>query len=99
MEFKGSSGLVFPSVRGKLMTDSRLSALLRDNAVEGTVQGFRSSFWNWCGETSKPREIAELCLGHLVGNVVERAYARSDLLERRRQLMTEWSAYLLAQGV
>ena len=94
---KGKSGLLFPSVRGKVMTDSRLSAVLRDNAVDGTVHGFRSSFRDWCGETGKPRELAELCLGHSVGNAVERAYARSDLLERRRQLMEEWSAHVSAQ--
>ncbi len=31
---------------------------------------------------------------HVVQNPVEAAYARSDLFERRRRLMDDWSAYL-----
>ena len=33
-------------------------------------------------------------LAHAVTNQTEAAYARSDLFERRRQLMDEWAAYL-----
>ena len=36
----------------------------------------------------------ELSLGHAVGSAVERAYARSDLFERRRALMEAWAEYL-----
>ncbi len=93
----GGSELIFPSIRGKVMTDSRLSALMRDNDIDGTVHGFRSTFRDWCGETGQPREIAELCLGHSFGNAVEQAYARSDLLARRRQLMEKWSKHVEMQ--
>ena len=93
----GGSELIFPSIRGKVMTDSRLSALLRDNDIDGTVHGFRSSFRDWCGEAGQPREIAELCLGHSFGNAVEQAYARSDLLARRRQVMEKWSKHVETQ--
>lgn len=96
-ELRGASDLLFPSIRGKVMTDSRPSAILRDNAVDATVHGFRSSFRDWCGETGMPRELADLCLGHSVGNAVERAYTRSDLPEWRRRLMEEWSASVSAQ--
>ena len=41
-----------------------------------------------------PREVAEAALAHVVGNKVEAAYARSDLFERRRQLMNDWAAYV-----
>ena len=59
------------------------------------VHGMRSSFRTWCSEkTSFPRELAEQALGHVVGDAVERAYQRSDLLDRRRKLMTDWSRYL-----
>jgi len=33
----------------------------------------------------------ELCLAHTVGNAVERAYARSDLMDKRRALMAAWA--------
>jgi hypothetical protein len=33
-------------------------------------------------------------LAHKVGSEVERAYARSDLLDKRRALMADWSAFV-----
>lgn len=40
-----------------------------------------------------PREIAELCLAHQVGSAVERAYARSDLFDKRRDLLDRWAQF------
>ena len=40
------------------------------------------------------RQVAEAALAHQVGSDVERAYARSDLLERRRELVERWSTLL-----
>jgi integrase len=70
--------------------------LLRRMAVEGvTVHGFRSTFRDWASEAANaPREVAEMSLAHKVGSDVERAYARSDLLEKRRLLMERWSAFV-----
>jgi integrase len=67
--------------------------LLRRMGVEGvTVHGFRSTFRDWASEVANaPREVAEMSLSHKVGSDVERAYARSDLLGRRRLLMERWS--------
>lgn len=64
--------------------------------IEGvTVHGFRSAFRDWAAEEGNhPREVAELSLGHKVGSEVERAYARSDLLSKRRELMESWNAYV-----
>jgi len=61
---------------------------------DATPHGFRSSFRDWAGnETHFPREIAEEALAHKVGDAVERAYRRSDALERRRELMQAWANY------
>jgi integrase len=74
---------------------SMLMLLRRMQAGNFTVHGFRSTFRDWAAEeASVPREVAEMSLGHKVGNDVERAYARSDLLEKRRQLMTSWCAFV-----
>jgi integrase len=63
----------------------------RRNLIE-RPHGFRSSFRDWVAETQNvPFEIAETCLGHVVGGSVERAYKRTDFLEQRRALMSEWS--------
>ena len=90
------SPLVFPGSRaGRPLSGKTLSVLARPLGC--VPHGFRTSFRNWCGETGVPREVAERCLAHVVRNQVERAYARSDLLERRREVMEAWSDYLAAR--
>ena len=60
-----------------------------------TVHGFRASFRTWAAEqTSYPREIIEQCLAHATGTTVELSYQRSDVLEKRRQLMEAWSTFV-----
>ena len=94
-EIADGSGLAFPSPRGKPLSDSTLSKLVRELGIEAVPHGFRSSFRDWCGErTNAPREVAEAALGHAVGNQVEAAYARSDLFDKRRALMESWARYL-----
>jgi integrase len=58
------------------------------------VHGFRSSFRDWASESARAdREVAEAALSHATGNEVERAYARSDLFERRIALMDSWARH------
>lgn len=82
--------------RHRPLSNMSMLMLLRRMGRNGfTVHGFRSSFRDWASEAANaPRELAEVALAHQVGSDVERAYARSDLLERRRELMNEWSAFL-----
>lgn len=78
----------------KPLSTMAMDMQLRRMKVDFTVHGFRSSFRDWCGEESTfPREIAEAALAHIVGDETERAYRRSDALEKRRKLMTAWSNY------
>ena len=95
-EMADGSGLVFPATRyGRPMSDSSLSKLLRENGIAAVPHGFRSSFRDWCGEaTNAPREVAEACLAHTTANAVEAAYARSDLIGKRRALTQQWADYL-----
>ena len=87
-------GLIFPSVMGKEQSGVHLTKLLRKLAINAVPHGFRSSFRDWCGETEVPREVAEACLAHQIGGIVEQAYSRSKLLERRRKAMIAWAEYL-----
>ena len=65
------------------------------NDVSAVPHGFRSSFRQWAAErTNIPREVAEFALAHVVGDAAERAYQRSDLFDKRRDLMTAWARYL-----
>ncbi len=62
-----------------------------------TVHGFRSSFRTWASEcTDTDHAVMEMCLAHSVGSAVERAYARSDLLEKRRGLIDQWARFATA---
>ncbi|MBL4749760.1 MAG: tyrosine-type recombinase/integrase [Amylibacter sp.] len=82
--------------RNRPMSNMAMLMLLRRMKVEGvTVHGFRSTFRDWASEVANAsREVAEMSLSHKVGSDVERAYARSDLLERRRVLMERWSGFV-----
>jgi integrase len=91
-----SGECIFPGQRaGKPLSGMAMEMLLRRMGVEVTVHGFRSSFRDWCGDrTSFPRELAEAALAHVAGDETERAYRRSDAIERRRVLMQAWDDFL-----
>ena len=90
--------LVFPMRSGKPISATTLPKMLQYHRIAAVAHGFRSSFRDWAAEeTDHPREVIEAALAHVVQNKVEAAYARSDLFERRRRLMNDWSAYLDAE--
>ena len=60
-----------------------------------TPHGFRSTFRDWAAENTPFENIVvEQALAHTIGNAVEAAYRRGDLLERRRELMEAWGSYV-----
>ena len=94
-QYRDRSGLVFPSATGRELSDATLPKLLREHDIPAVPHGYRSSFRDWAAElTDTPRQICELALAHVNSDRVEAAYQRSDLFDRRRQLMADWAAYL-----
>ena len=91
---------VFPSTKkGQGISDTAVRKQLQAEYPDLTVHGFRSSFRDWCAEsTNYPRELAEKALGHVLRDKVEAAYQRGDLLEKRRDLMAGWSTYCKGGG-
>ncbi len=87
--------LVFPGSRpGRPLSNMALEMVLRRMEVDATVHGFRSAFRDWAAEqTSAPREVTEAALAHANTDKVEAAYFRTDLFEKRRMLMDQWSAF------
>ena len=59
--------------------------------------GLRSTFRDWAAEQGIDRDMAEMALAHNVGSEVERAYRRSDMLERRRAMMALWGQFLRSE--
>ena len=93
------SGLVFPSRSGRPLSDMTHRKLLRTLGIDCVPHGFRSSFRDWAAEqTDAPHAVMEAALAHVVGNSTEAAYFRSDLFERRRDLMAQWADYLCESG-
>ncbi|MFK7793198.1 MAG: tyrosine-type recombinase/integrase [Devosiaceae bacterium] len=88
--------LVFESEAkpNKPISDMSMTAVLRQMGYDAiTVHGFRSTFRDWAGETTGfPREVIEAALAHGIKNKAEAAYARSDLFDKRRELMAAWAA-------
>ena len=90
---------IFPNdlTPGKSLSENALSYMLRRLGIPAVVHGFRSSFRDWAAEnTDASFAVMELALSHGVGSSVVQSYARSDLLQRRMELMQKWSDYLLA---
>ena len=90
------NGLLFPSQRGKPMSDAAMSAFMKRRNMPYRPHGFRSSFRDWVAEaTDTPREVAEMCLAHTVGSKVELSYRRTDYLEKRKALMEKWNEHII----
>ena len=88
------SSLVFPSRTGGVLPRNAPGRVLRRAGVASTVHGFRSSARSWMAESGVPSEVAEACLAHIPRSRVVQAYQRSDLLERRAEVMQAWSIYV-----
>jgi integrase len=95
MQKERRGDFVFPGRGAGSIGHATLIELLQKLRPGGvTVHGFRSTFRDWAAErTSFASEIAEAALAHAVGNAVQAAYQRGDLLERRAGLMAAWAAH------
>ena len=84
------------SRRGRPLSNMAMLTLLARMKCKVTVHGFRSTFRDWVSEaTRRSPELAEMALAHTIGNKVEAAYRRGDLLEARRQLMLDWEDHCM----
>jgi hypothetical protein len=95
------TNIVFASPSGKALSDMALSQLMRgmrergELTVDAVPHGFRSTFRDWAAEqTNYPDEMRKIASGHTVSDAVKKAYERTDLLDKRRNLMNEWEQFL-----
>jgi integrase len=91
---------VFPSRSPKKPLSNMVFLMLlrRLKRTDITAHGFRSSFRDWASErTNAPRAVCEAALAHTLKDKAEAAYHRTDLFERRRELMTTWAAFATAK--
>jgi integrase len=77
-----------------MISDMTMTKVLRDMEVDAVPHGFRSSFRDWCAEsTAYANEVAEMALAHAIPSAVEAAYRRGDLFEKRRKMMNDWGEF------
>ena len=91
-----SQRYVFPGhKRGSHLSNiAMLQVLKRLGRTDITVHGFRSTFRDWCAEsTNYPSDVAEMALAHVLRDKTEAAYRRGDLFEKRARLMADWARY------
>lgn len=85
---------LFPASKGGPLSDMALSAICRRMKVGAVPHGFRSSFKDWARNcTSYADEVSELALSHVNSDATRAAYARDELLPKRRELMEAWSRF------
>lgn len=87
---------VFPgrSMDKPLSNMALLMILRRMGHQNVTAHGFRSTFRDWAAErTNFPHEVCEAALAHVLKNKTEAAYKRTDLFEKRRELMNTWTRF------
>jgi integrase len=88
------NGFLFIGPAGKPLGHQALAEVLKRINPDVTVHGFRSSFRDWASETTNyPNHVVEMALAHSIGNAVEAAYRRGDLLAQRVRLMDDWTSY------
>ncbi len=88
--------LIFPGARrGKPLSDMTMTKVMRDMGVDAVPHGFRATFSSWCASsTAYPSEVREMALAHAVGDGTVAAYQRSDLFDKRRNLMVDWAKFI-----
>ena len=88
------TALVHGGTGGRPMSDMTMAKALKSAGYQATPHGWRSTFSDWANGEGWARELIEDQLAHTVGGAVERAYRRTDFLERRRPLMAAWARYI-----
>ena len=96
MQMRDGNSHIWPGDRrGRPLSNMCFLQLLkRLDRTDITPHGFRSTFRDWAAETTHfQNHVVEMALAHTIGNAVEAAYRRGDLLDKRRELMKEWAAF------
>jgi len=94
-KLSGGSLYIFPNPHtGKPLSTMVFLMLLRRMKQDITAHGFRSSFRDWASErTNIPRDVCEAALAHSLKDKTEAAYKRTDLFDKRRELMELWTKF------
>lgn len=95
-----NSDFLFPSMKkGQHISNSAMLKFVKNVGNEIgfpdiTGHGFRASFKTWTSETQNfDWQAVEFCLAHKIKDKAAAAYHRTNLLEKRRVIMSAWANY------
>ena len=89
---------LFPSQNGSsFLCKETPRKVLHDLGLDVTMHGMRSSFRDWAAETGQDLVASEKALSHSFGNEVTQAYLRTDMLEKRREIMQAWADWCFSE--
>lgn len=92
---RGSGSLVFPGQTSmKPFSENAVCLAFKRCGIDTTAHGLRSTLRVWAQENGVSWEIGEALLAHKVGSETAQAYARSDQLKQRREVLERWGQYL-----
>jgi integrase len=85
---------IFNNSRGNSLSDATISKAPKRIGYDVTAHGFRSTFKDWARKyTGYADEISELALAHVNDDKTRAAYARDELIDKRRLLMADWDRF------
>jgi integrase len=85
---------VFTAIRGGMISDMTMTKVIKTMGYPVTQHGFRATFRTWAQEhTNHADEVCELALAHVNSDATRAAYARSELVDKRRCLMDDWERF------
>ena len=89
-------GRVFSTIDGNEIHDKYLSAMPDALGFDAVAHGFRSTFRTWGQEQQRfTEEVLELSLKHIDTNATRAAYARSQLFDERKEVLTAYSKWAM----
>jgi integrase len=92
---KADGAFLFPGATGRALGPMTMSRDMLHLLPAYKVHGFRSTFTDWAAEHGYPSELREMALAHSVGDDTEKAYRRTTLVNKRREMMAAWAAFAL----
>ena len=86
--------LLFPSVRGRVLSSGALSTMLNELGIRAVPFGFRHTFLAWAAEMGVETRIARACLSHdvICGSVA--MLIRPDFYRHRVPVMRQWGHHV-----
>jgi len=92
--YSRKAGLVFQTLANKAIPDGYFGTKInKPLGYEGDTHGFRTTHKTWCQVHGVVDEVSELALKHTQSDATRAAYARDQLFDARKKILTIYSKF------